>query len=71
MPYAFMLKMPSALSRRQKRNLEATVIAEVTEEPVLRMYFRNELICDLKRSFLDTNGASKQRKFMCRPLKSP
>jgi len=38
-------------------NLEATVVAEVTDEKRLRMYWNNKLIVDLKREFLDTNGA--------------
>lgn len=59
------------IEEAKKENLEATVIAEVTEEPVLRMYFRNELICDLKRSFLDTNGASKQSEVHVETLKEP
>lgn len=55
----------------KKENLEATVIAEVTEEPMLRMYFRGQLICDLKRSFLDTNGASKQSEVFVEAFKEP
>ena len=59
------------IEEAKKENLEATVIAEVTEEPVLRMYFRNELICDLKRSFLDTNGAGKQSEVQIGALNEP
>ncbi len=40
-------------------NLEATVIAEVTEEKRLVMTWNGRTIVDLSRSFLDTNGASK------------
>ncbi|MBO4330884.1 MAG: phosphoribosylformylglycinamidine synthase, partial [Oscillospiraceae bacterium] len=40
-------------------NLEATVIAEVTEEPRLVMYWRGDRIVDIPRFFLDTNGAEK------------
>jgi phosphoribosylformylglycinamidine synthase len=40
-------------------NLEATVIAEVTEEPRLVMYWRGDRIVDISRAFLDTNGAEK------------
>ncbi len=42
-----------------KENLEATVVAEVTEEPRLVMYWRGEKIVDLERSFLDTNGVAQ------------
>jgi phosphoribosylformylglycinamidine synthase len=40
-----------------EENLEATVVAEVTEEPRLRMLWRGRTIADLSRKFLDTNGA--------------
>ena len=43
----------------ESENLEANIIAEVTEEARLQMYWRGEKIADLKRSFLDTNGAEK------------
>lgn len=39
-----------------KENLEATVVAEVAEDPRLVMYWRGEKIVDLSRAFLDTNG---------------
>ena len=38
-------------------NLEATLVAEVTAEPRLRMTWRGRTIADLGRDFLDTNGA--------------
>ncbi|MBQ6622061.1 MAG: phosphoribosylformylglycinamidine synthase [Mogibacterium sp.] len=40
-------------------NLEATVVAEVTEKANLTMYFKGQKIVDIKREFLDTNGAEK------------
>ncbi len=40
-------------------NLEATVIAEVTEEPRLVMRWNGSNIADLSRAFLDSNGAEK------------
>lgn len=40
-----------------EENLEATVVAEVTSEPRLRMTWRGRTIADLSRAFLDTNGA--------------
>ncbi len=40
-------------------NLEATVVAEVTEEPRLRMTWKDNTIVDLSREFLNSNGAEK------------
>ena len=40
-----------------EENLEAIVVAEVTDTERLRMFWRGEKIVDLKREFLDTNGA--------------
>ena len=41
----------------RKENLEATVVAEVTEEPSMKMIWNGNTIVDLPRSFIDTNGA--------------
>ena len=38
-------------------NLEATLVARVTVEPRLRMTWRGQVIADLSRAFLDSNGA--------------
>ena len=40
-------------------NLEATVVAQVTAEPRLRMRWKNNVIVDLSREFLNSNGAEK------------
>ncbi len=40
-------------------NLEAVVVAEVTEEPYMRMDWNGKTIVDLPRSFIDTNGAKQ------------
>ena len=40
-------------------NLEATVVAVVTEEPRLRMHWNWKTIVDVSREFLDSNGAEK------------
>ena len=40
-------------------NLEATVVAKVTEEPRLRMKWNGKTIVDLSREFLNSNGAEK------------
>ena len=43
----------------EEENLEATVVAEVTDNERLRMYWRGNKIVDIHRSFLDTNGATQ------------
>ena len=48
---------PRLLELASRENLEATLVAEVTEEPRLRMTWRGRTIADLSRAFLDTNGA--------------
>ena len=40
-------------------NLEATVVAKVTEEPRLRMQWNGKIIVDISREFLNSNGAEK------------
>ena len=45
------------ISLSAEENLEAIVVAEVTDTDRLRMFWRGEKIVDLKREFLDTNGA--------------
>ena len=47
----------SALARAE--NLEATVVATVTEEPRLVMNWNGKKIVDISRAFLDSNGAEK------------
>ena len=42
-----------------KENLEATVVAEVTEEPRLVMTWNGKTIVDVSREFLNSNGAEK------------
>ena len=43
----------------EKENLEATIVAEVVEEPRVKMYWRGKKIVDISREFLNTNGAVK------------
>lgn len=50
------------LSYAADENLEAIVVAEVTEEPYMRMVWNGNTIVDLPRSFIDTNGASQFAK---------
>lgn len=40
-------------------NLEATVVARVTEEPRLVMHWKGNTIVDISREFLNSNGAQK------------
>ena len=47
----------SQLARAE--NLEATVVATVTEEPRLVMNWNGKKIVDISRAFLDSNGAEK------------
>lgn len=42
-----------------EENLEATVVAEVTDTARLVMYWRGNKIVDLSRAFLDTNGVAQ------------
>ena len=44
-----------------EENLEATVIAEVTHEPRVRMAWQGNAIVDLSRAFLNSNGAPKHQ----------
>ena len=43
----------------ERENLEATVVARVTEEKRLRMRWNGKLIADISREFLNSNGAEK------------
>lgn len=45
-----------------EENLEATCVASVTDTGRMRLFWRNEAIVDLKRDFLDTNGATQTAK---------
>ena len=42
-----------------KENLEATIVARVTENPRLVMHWNGQTIVDLSREFLNSNGAEK------------
>ncbi len=42
-----------------RENLEATIVATVTDENRLVMNWRGKKICDISRDFLNTNGATK------------
>lgn len=44
----------------EEENLEATIVAEFTDTDRLRMNWKDKTIVDIKRSFLDTNGAKQE-----------
>ncbi|MBE6014865.1 MAG: phosphoribosylformylglycinamidine synthase [Lachnospiraceae bacterium] len=43
-----------------EENLEATIVAEVTKEPRLVLQWRGKDVVNIKRAFLDTNGAHQE-----------
>ena len=43
-----------------EENIEMAVVAKVTKEPRMKMYWRGKLIVDLSREFLNTNGTVKR-----------
>lgn len=49
------------LGYAREENLEATVIATVTEEKVMRMTWQGDTIVNLSRAFLASNGAPKHQ----------
>ncbi len=44
-----------------EENLKAVCVAEITDTDRLRMYYKDELIVDIERAFLDTNGVKQQQ----------
>ena len=49
----------SFLALAEQENLQACVVAKVTEEPRLVMNWNGRKIVDIRRDFLDSNGAEK------------
>mgnify|MGYP005775189455 FL=1 len=43
-----------------KENIETSIVADVVEEPRVKMYWRSNKIVDISREFLDTNGDVKK-----------
>ncbi len=43
----------------EEENLEATIVADVVEEPRVKMYWRGKTIINVSREFLNTNGAKR------------
>lgn len=47
------------MSAAGAENLEATVVATVTESPRMVMHWNGQTVCDISRDFLNSNGAEK------------
>ena len=52
-----------------KENLEAYVVAKVTDKARMTMTLNGQIIADLSREFLDTNGATKHMSATVNKLK--
>ena len=58
------------LELANSENLEATVVARITEEPRLKMVWNGKIICDISREFLNSNGAEKHIDIECAKVES-
>lgn len=58
------------LTLANSENLEATVVAKVTAEPRLRMYWNGNCIVDISREFLNSNGAEKHIDIETKPAEA-
>lgn len=47
------------LEEAKKEDVEATVVARVTKENILKFTYNGETVVEIKREFLDTNGVEK------------
>lgn len=47
------------LEATKNEDLEATIVAEVTEEAILKFTYNGQTVVEIKREFLDTNGVEK------------
>ena len=56
--------LPEMMKYVREENLEAVVVAEVKEDPRLVMYWRDKIIVDISRAFLNTNGAHQEHKLI-------
>lgn len=50
--------LASFIQFAEEENLEATMVAKVTDTGRLRMYYENQPVVDVSRAFIDTNGAT-------------
>ncbi len=51
-----------------RENLEATIVAEVTAEPRLVMYWQGDKIVDISRAFLNTNGVAQHAEVVVKEI---
>ena len=56
------------LALADRENLAATPVATVTESPRLVMHWRGDVIVDISREFLNSNGAEKHINIETQPL---
>lgn len=55
-----------------EENLEATAVAEVTDDRRLKMFWNDKDIVNISRDFLDTNGATQNTDiYVCEPGNKP
>ena len=59
------------LAAAAKENLEATLVATVTESPRMVLRWNGKAIVDLSREFLNSNGADKHTMVSVMPLGAP
>ncbi len=52
----------------KEENLEATVVAKVTDSGRMRIFWQGEAIVDIAREFLDSNGAENSQQVLVQPV---
>ena len=50
------------ISLALEENIKATEVAQVTDNNTLRMFYESNIVVDIKRDFLDTNGVKQLKK---------
>ena len=60
----------SFIAAANQENLNAQVVAVVTDEPRLRMKWRDDTIVDISRAFLDTNGVIQKNNVVIEAVDS-
>jgi len=59
------------IAEASKENLEAAIVAQVVEEPRLKMIWNGTTIVDISRKFLNMNGAVKRQSASVKQLPKP
>lgn len=62
---------PALIQAALEENVEAYQVAEVTDSGYLQIFYDEEPICVLKRSFINSNGAQQQATFQPNDLDLP